>query len=149
MQTPPRPDDQAFAPRHLILFDGGCGFCRRAVLSVAQSDPAGAFQFASLGSDLGRKLLAQRGISQSGAGTMFVLPDWQRSLQPALDRSAAALFIARRLAWPWKSLAALGLLPQRFLDRCYDAVARNRGRLASGANACALPDRAVQDRFLP
>ena len=148
MQTPPRSDDQAIGPRHLVLFDGECGFCRRAVLSVAQSDPSGAFQFASLDSDRGRSLLAQRGIRQSGAGTMFVLPDWQRSSQPALDRSAAALFIARRLAWPWKSLAALGLLPRGFLDRCYDAVARNRSRLASGANGCALPDRAVQDRIL-
>ncbi len=149
MQTLPRPDDQAISPRHLILFDGGCGFCRRAVLSVAQSDPAGAFQFASLDSDLGRKLLAQRGINPSGAGTMFVLPDWQRSSQPELDRAAGTLFIARRLAWPWKSLAALGMLPQQFLDRCYDAVARNRHRLASSTTACSIPDATVQDRFLP
>ena len=119
------------------------------MLAVARLDSAGAFQFASLDSDLAGKLLAERGVAPCGAGTMYVLPDWQRNGQSVLDRAAAALFISRGLAWPWKGLAALGMLPQRFLDRCYDAVARNRHRLAREANACATPDAAVQDRFLP
>lgn len=149
MPTSPSTAAQAPAARHLILYDGGCGFCRNAVLSVARLDPAGAFQFASLDSDLARKLLAGRRVAPGGAGTMYVLPNWQRNGQSVLERAAAALFIAQGLAWPWKGLAALGILPQRFLDRCYDAVARNRHRLAREADACATPDAAVQDRFLP
>ena len=149
MQTSPSTAAQAPAARHLILYDGTCGFCRTAVLSVARFDPAGAFQFTSLDSDLADELLAARRIAPSGAGTMYVLPDWQHNGQSILDRAAAALFITRRLAWPWKGFAALGVLPQRFLDRCYDAVARNRHRLARQADACAIPDAAVQDRFLP
>ncbi len=133
----------------MILYDGGCGFCRNAVLAVARLDPAAAFQFASLDSATAGELLAERSVAPRGAGTMYVLPDWQRNGQAVLERAAAALFIARGLAWPWKGIAALGLLPRRFLDRCYDAVARNRHRLARGANACAMPDTAVQDRFLP
>lgn len=148
MQTSPSTASQASSARHLILYDGGCGFCRNAVLSVARLDLAGAFQFASLDSDLAGKLLAERRIAPSGAGTMYVLPDWRRNGQSVLDRAAAALFIARGLAWPWKGFAALGILPQRLLDRCYDAVARNRHQLARGAGVCATPDRAVQDRFL-
>ena len=149
MQTSPRTAAQAPAARHLILYDGDCGFCRSAVLVVARLDPAGAFQFASLNSDLAGKLLAERRIAPRGAGTMYVLPDWRRNGQPVLDRAAAALFIARGLAWPWKGLAALGILPRPLLNRCYDAVARNRHRLARGTDACATPEAAVQDRFLP
>ena len=149
MQTSPSTASQAAEARHLILYDGGCGFCRNAVLAVARLDPAGTFQFASLDSAIAGKLLAERSIAPRGAGTMYVLPNWQRNGRSVLDRAAAALFIARGLAWPWKGLAALGLLPRRFLDRCYDAVARNRHRLARGSGACAMPDRAVQDRFLP
>lgn len=149
MQTSPSTASQAPAARHLILYDGGCGFCRNAVLSVARLDLAGAFQFASLDSDLAGELLAERRVAPSGAGTMYVLPDWRRNGRSVLDRAAAALFIARGLAWPWKGFAALGILPRRFLDRCYDAVAGNRHRLACEADACATPDVAVQDRFLP
>ena len=149
MQTSPSTDSPAPAARHLILYDGSCGFCRNAVLSVARLDLAGAFQFASLDSDLAGELLAERRIAPSGAGTMYVLPDWRRNGQSVLDRAAAALFIARGLAWPWKGLAALEVLPQRFLDRCYDAVSRNRNRLGCEADACVMPDAAVQDRFLP
>ena len=149
MQTSPRIAAQAPDARHLVLYDGDCGFCQSAVLAVARLDPAGAFQFSSLNSDLARKLLAERRIVPRGAGTMYVLPDWQRNGQSVLDRAAAALFIARGLAWPWKGLAALGILPRRFLNRCYEAVARNRHRLVRGADACATPEAAVQDRFLP
>lgn len=149
MQASPSTGSPAPAARHLILYDGGCGFCRNAVHSVARLDLAGAFQFASLDSDLAGELLAERRIAPSGAGTMYVLPDWRRNGQSVLDRATAALFIARGLAWPWKGLAALELLPRRFLDRCYDAVARNRNRLGSEADACAMPDAAVQERFLP
>lgn len=149
MQTPPRIADRPSAAHHLVLFDGACGFCRRAVLSAARLDSAGAFHFASLDSGLARNLLAERDISPSGANSVLVLPGWQHSRQPVLDRSAAALFIARRLAWPWKGFAALGILPQPLLDACYDTVARNRHRLTSGADACAIPDAAIQDRFLP
>lgn len=148
MQTSPRTAAQAPAARHLVLYDGDCGFCRSAVLAVARLDPAGSFQFASLNSDLAGNLLAERRIAPRGAGTMYVLPEWQRHGQSVLDRAAAALFIAGGLAWPWKGLAALGILPRRFLNRCYDAVARNRHRLVRGTDACAMPEAAVQDRFL-
>lgn len=149
MRTSPSAAARAPAARHLILYDGGCGFCRNAVHSVARLDPAGAFQFASLDSDLAGKLLAERGVAPGGVGTMYVLPNWQRQGRSVLDRAAAALFIAQGLGWPWRGLAALGILPRRFLDRCYDAVARNRQRLAREADSCTVADAAVQDRFLP
>ena len=140
--------DQSSSPRHLVLFDGACGFCQRAVLSVARRDSAGAFRFASLDSELARGLLAEREIVPGGAGSMVVLPDWERSRLPALDRSQGALFIARRLAWPWKGLAAFRVLPRWLLDHCYDAIARNRHRLAGGTESCAVPEAALRDRFL-
>ncbi|MDE0622299.1 MAG: DCC1-like thiol-disulfide oxidoreductase family protein [Bryobacterales bacterium] len=149
MQTSPSKAAQARYARHLILYDGGCGFCRNAVVAVARLDPAQAFQFTSLDSKLAGELLAERRIAPRGAGTMYVLPNWQHGGQSVLDRASAALFIARGLAWPWKGLTALGVLPQWFLDRCYDAVARNRHRLTRGADACEMPDRTVQDRFVP
>ena len=140
--------NRAATATHLILFDGKCGFCRNAVTTVARFDPAGAFRFASLDSELARTLLAERDVVPSVGGTMYVLPEWEGAGTSALDRSRAALFIARRLAWPWKGAAALGILPRRLLDQCYDSVARNRHLLAGGSNACALPDIAAQDRFL-
>ena len=139
---------QAATARHLILFDGECGFCRNAVISVARLDPKGAFRFASLDSDLAQKLLADLDVVPSVVGTMYVLPEWEGNSASALDRSRAALFIARRLEWPWKGAAALGILPRCLLDRCYDAVARNRHLLAGGDNACAFPDTSAHDRFL-
>ena len=148
MQNPSRIADSRPTAQHLVLFDGACGFCRRAALYVARLDSADAFRFAPLQSDLAQGLLAEREISPRGAGSMLVLPEWRHGQRPALDRSAAGLFIARRLPWPWKICAALQLLPRPLLDSCYDALARNRHRLAGGSSACAIPDAAVQDRFL-
>lgn len=43
--------------KSIILFDGDCNFCNQSVQFIINRDPKGYFQFASLQSELGKKLL--------------------------------------------------------------------------------------------
>ncbi len=138
----------ATSPRHLILFDGTCGFCQRSVQLVLPRDSKGAFAFASLESELARQLLAERGTSADGPGSMFVIANWDSAEETVLDKSEAVAFIFRKLDWPWKLFAASGWLPKPLMDRCYQTVARNRHRLAGIPGVCQVPDPAQRDRFL-
>ena len=48
--------------RLLLLFDGVCNFCNDSVLWVIDRDPTERFQFASLQSELGQRLVRERGL---------------------------------------------------------------------------------------
>ncbi len=134
--------------RPIILFDGECGLCHRAVRFVLRRDRAGHFRFAALQSLAARRLLRAIpvDIPQPGeAGDTVVL------LDPASGRvwlrSAAALRIARRLRWPWPLLAIGLALPRCLRDAVYRAVASRRSRGAAPA-VCDLLAAQAADRFL-
>ncbi len=63
-------------------------------------------------------------------------------------RSDAALFLARRLPWPWPLLAAFILLPRPLRDALYGIVARHRYRWFGRRESCMLPSADTADRFL-
>ncbi len=133
---------------HLILYDGACGFCRRAMRFVLPRDSGGIFRYASLESETAQRLLADRGIAAGGSDSLFVLPGWGHQPNTVLEKSTAVLFILRHLDWPWNALAALHCMPRRWLDRGYDWVARNRYRWAGHDDSCPVPDAASGGRFL-
>ena len=64
-----------------------------------------------------------------------------------LDRSDAALEIARGLAGSARWFGVLRVLPRPLRDRAYDVVARRRHRWFP-QGACAIPPPEVRRRFL-
>ena len=131
--------------KHLILFDGGCGLCSRAINFVAQRDTAGIFGFESLLSDRAKGILESRSIRAIDPETSFVLANWNTPRESVLDRSTAAIFVLRRLGWPWAAFAALAWVPKPLRDQLYDQIARNRGKLSGGLPTCSLPETARKD----
>lgn len=130
--------------RSIVLFDGVCVFCNAAVRFIARRDPRGRFAFAALDSRLGRELSA-------GTATPAAVPTTVVLLEPdgrAFRRSAAALRIARRLAWPWPLLWPLVLLPRPLRDALYEAFARRRYGWFGRLDACPVPPPELRERFL-
>lgn len=127
----------------IILFDGVCNLCNRAVDFVIARDPRGIFRFASLQSEAAKPLLARCGMAADSLESIVLVED-----DACHVRSAAALRIARRLTWPWPALYALVVLPRPLRDAVYDWFARHRYRVFGRRQACRLPTPDLAARFL-
>jgi predicted DCC family thiol-disulfide oxidoreductase YuxK len=130
-------------PRHIIVFDGVCNLCNRLVNFIIRRDPAGRFAFAPMQGETGRALLARHGIGAEQVDTFLLIRQGV-----ALQKSDAALEIARQLRGVSRLLLVLRVLPRRWRDWLYSLVARNRYRWFGRRRECAVPDPASADRFL-
>jgi predicted DCC family thiol-disulfide oxidoreductase YuxK len=135
------------APPDILFYDGGCGLCHSAVKLVLYGDADGrAFRFAPLHGETFRKLVSE--ADRAGLPDSVVVRTDDGRL---LARSAASLYIGRRLGGVFGVLAALGsLVPRRLADALYDAIARVRYRLFARPDAaCPLLPPPLRARFLP
>ncbi len=132
-------------PRHLILFDGDCGFCQRAVRFISEFVTDPIFRLAPLDSAEGTRAVAGGTVDVGAFGTLLVVPAGLPKDVAPLQKGAAVLFIIRRLDWPWRLLAVIDFLPSPLLDWTYDQVARHRFLLSGGSEACALPTQTERD----
>ncbi|MFN3597159.1 MAG: thiol-disulfide oxidoreductase DCC family protein [Rubricoccaceae bacterium] len=127
----------------VILFDGVCTLCNRAVQFVIARDPAGRFRFASLASAAGAALLRQAGLPAAHRDSLVLVEGGR-----AYVRSEAALRIARHLrGWRWAG--TLRAVPRPLRDAVYGFVARHRYRVFGKEDACPVPTPALRARLLP
>jgi predicted DCC family thiol-disulfide oxidoreductase YuxK len=129
----------------VVLFDGVCNLCNRVVLFIIDRDPHGRCVFAPLQSPAAQKVLGPLGYRVAEPPESFVVVEDGR----IFERSAAALRIARHLAWPWRWAAALAhLLPLPLRDLVYRFIATRRYRWFGRSATCRLPTPELQSRFL-
>lgn len=126
----------------LLLFDGVCNFCNDSVLWLIDRDPAERFQFASLQSELGQRVVRERGLSSELHS--MVLIEGERTYQ----RSAAALRAARHLRFPWPLLWLLVLVPRALRDLAYDYFAAHRYVWFGKSESCRVPTPELRRRFV-
>jgi predicted DCC family thiol-disulfide oxidoreductase YuxK len=134
--------------RHLLLYDGECGFCHAAVQFVLARDSHGAFDFAALQSTAAAAMLTPFGGRPRELTTFYVLEDYQGTVPRLHSRSDAALSVASGLGWPWRAVTLFRLLPRALRDPLYDLVARHRHVLLGPAEACIVPRPEHRARFL-
>lgn len=127
----------------IILFDGECNLCSSAVRYVLRWERTPWCRFASLQSEAGRRLIAEAGGDPASRATFYLLKEGK-----LLDRSSAALEVARHLRWPWRAFTLFRVVPAWFRDGLYDVVARNRFRWFGRHAVCAIPERAPINRFI-
>jgi predicted DCC family thiol-disulfide oxidoreductase YuxK len=127
----------------VVLFDGVCNLCNRFVRFVVRRDPAGYFQFASLGSDAAVRMLGGGPVPDPLPDSVVLVENGQ-----VFTRSTAALRIARRLTFPWPLAYGLILVPAPIRDLIYDTIARRRYRWFGRRESCMLPGPGLRDRFL-
>ena len=127
----------------IILFDGTCAFCERAVIFIATRDPEGYFRFGASQTPEAAALLAPHGLSRETARSIILIEDGQVYL-----RSTASLRIAARLTWPWSAARVLLWVPRPLRDLAYRIVAAIRHRLAGRSNACEIPPPEIAARLI-
>lgn len=129
--------------RPTILFDGFCNLCNGAVNFVIDRDMRQQFCFASLQSEVGKRLLAQHQLPEAYLRSLVLI-----ERQKAYIKSAAALRIARRLGGLWPLCYVFIVFPPAIRDYLYTIVAKNRYRWFGKSEACRYPTEAERARFL-
>jgi len=128
--------------KYIVFFDGDCGVCNFWVQWILERDTKDQFMFASLQSEFGQQFLSERGLETKEFNTMYL---WKPK-QYYLIKSRAVLKIANLLGGIYK-LSAIGKIIPRFLsDKVYDAISRNRMKLAN--QKCYLPDKHQKKKFI-
>lgn len=118
------------APPAIALYDGACGLCTKTMLRGKRHQRPGAIEWVDSGSEEGQALLRDRGLLGKEQDSLVVIEGARASLE-----SAAVVRLTLRLRWPWKSSAALWIVPKPLRDAGYRQVAARRARHA----ACQLP----------
>lgn len=126
----------------IILFDGSCGLCHRAVRFVLRHERASVITFASLQSATGTSLLSQHRIPVETDAMVLVEGD------SAYVAGVAAVRLSRYLRAPYCWLAVFRILPDGFLNACYRQIAKRRLRWFGSVEACELPAPEQQNRFI-
>ncbi len=127
----------------VLLIDGHCNMCQGLAKFVVGRDKRAVFRFASLQSELGRRLLKEGGMPEDALET-FVMVDNGKYY----TKSTAALRIGRKLGWPWSVAYPAIVVPRFVRDRVYRFVARRRYRWFGRSESCLLPTPEMRSRFL-
>jgi predicted DCC family thiol-disulfide oxidoreductase YuxK len=127
----------------IVLYDGECGLCDAWVQFVLKHDGKKSFQFASLQSDLGRRL-AGTGDGKTADLSSVVL--WIDGT--TYRRSDAICIILRQFGFPWSTLGAMGFIPAFLRIAGYDFVAARRHKWFPPPASCRVPTREDKPRFL-
>ena len=110
--------------RHLLLWDGNCGFCRRIITWVARHDTRRRFE--SLPYQEAAASLVGPEVRRASADALHVVTTGGR----VLKAGRASLFVLGEIGWP---LTARVLMWPPFVwgvELGYGLVARNRGRIS-------------------
>ena len=143
----------------ILLYDGVCGLCNRAVQFILKRDQRGEFRFAPLQGPLANRILRAHGKDLSDLDTIYVVVNCDvmkkegsgegKSGETLLARSDAALFVLRELGGVWRIGAwFLRSMPRGIRDWGYGLIARNRYRVFGRYDVCPVPARGVRARFL-
>ncbi|MEH6939695.1 DCC1-like thiol-disulfide oxidoreductase family protein [Bacillus sp. JJ664] len=126
----------------IILFDGVCNFCNSAVQFIIKHDKQGIFQFASLQSSIGKKLIETNPELKEMDSVILL----QNGI--VKTESTAALHISKKLnGWP-KIFYIFIIIPTPIRNYFYQLFASNRYRLFGKSETCMIPTKEIRDRFL-
>lgn len=127
----------------IVVFDGVCNLCNRAVDFIMRHDHQRRFRFASSQSPVGQALVEAADLPAADTDTVLVIEDGTTFV-----RSDAVLHIARQLGRPWSLLWPLVHLPRPIRDLVYRLIARSRYRVFGRRDTCRIPSPDERNRFL-
>lgn len=125
----------------IIFFDGECNLCNKAVQFVIKRDKKQNFRFASLQSNLGKKILQQYNLVHKSVDSIMVLKGGT-----IFTESTAILKIVRQLDGAWKTLYCFSIVPRSIRNAIYRYIAKNRYKWF-GKTACMVPSDSVNALF--
>jgi predicted DCC family thiol-disulfide oxidoreductase YuxK len=130
--------------KKIILFDGVCNLCNGAVTFIIKHDKQDTFRFASLQSEIGKKLVAERGMDAEELDSIILIDPGVAYYQ----KSTAALEISRELSGGYSLLKNFLFIPEGLRDGIYNFVASNRYKWYGKKESCMIPTPELKSKFL-
>ena len=127
----------------IVLFDGVCNLCNGAVQFIIRHDKKNIFMFASLQSEVGRKILEQYNFPLDELNSFILIEN-----NKAYTRSTGALRVAKKLNGLWPLLYGFIIIPKFIRDSIYNRVAENRYKWFGKKDACMIPTPELKTKFL-
>ena len=131
--------------KQLILFDGSCNLCNNSIKFIIKRDHKDVFRFASLQSDLGKKIIKDKGIITNNVDSIILLNPGKAYYV----KSDAVIEVLKQLKGIWYLLSYFKWIPLNVRNYFYDFVARNRYKWFGNANSdCLVLTDKLKDKFL-
>lgn len=130
--------------KKIILFDGVCNLCNSTVNFIIERDKKDVFRFASLQSEIGQKLVSERGLDPVELESVILI-------EPGIAyyrKSSAAVEIARHLSGGYSYLKYFSILPETLRDGIYNIIANNRYKWFGKEESCSIPTPELTEKFL-
>jgi predicted DCC family thiol-disulfide oxidoreductase YuxK len=127
---------------NVIFFDGYCGLCNKSVDWIIQKDSEHKFRFSPLQGEL-KLRLEESGLHFPQSDSIIMV-----SKNKILEKSTAALRIAKELPFPWKLLSVFSIFPRVIRDYVYDYIARNRFKWFGKSETCRIPTPNEKSLFI-
>jgi predicted DCC family thiol-disulfide oxidoreductase YuxK len=134
--------DKMLLKQPILLFDGECGFCNKAVLFFLKREKNKQMHFAPLQSEAG---LALRNYFEISAKTDSIILIKSHS---AYIKSCAALRLTRYMKGLWPAMMVFVIIPPFIRNLVYDFIAKRRMKWYGRVESCALLTKEDQARFL-
>ena len=132
----------------IVLYDGVCGLCNRAVQFLLKRDRLDRLQFASLQSDLAAKVLNRHGMNHKSLDTVYAVLNYGEPNETLLAKGDAFLFFAGVIDGVWSVASVVKVVPRPVRNWLYDFVARHRYQVFGKSESCMLPDPKQRHKFL-
>lgn len=132
----------------VLLYDGVCGFCNRAVKLLLEHDRRHrTMRFAPVQSEFGQRVVARHPELANVDSVIYVESSATGDERVSI-RSDAALRCARYLGGMWNLFRVAALIPRPVRDFLYDQFAKRRYQLFGKYDTCMLPSPDVRSRFV-
>ncbi len=125
----------------LVLFDGICNLCNRAVDFILKRDPKKRFRFVAIQSEAGQFLMARFNIPAETNSVILIVGAL------VYTQSEAVLEIARLLPFPWRMAVVLKIIPENIRNKMYRWIAKNRYKWFGKKKTCRIPTDKEQKVF--
>jgi predicted DCC family thiol-disulfide oxidoreductase YuxK len=127
----------------IVLFDGECTLCSRAVRFLLRHNHSGNLRFSSIQSEFGSGIVKLAGKTFKRSDTLLLLQD-----NMLYGHSTAALKLTAQLSFPWHLLRIFILVPPIFRDAIYRFIAKNRYNWFGRKSFCLTDENRYKERFL-
>ena len=135
--------DNGQPQKPVIFFDGVCGMCNAFVDLMLRADHKHIFLFAPLQGSTALAMLPPLGNDAREWSMIYV------DEAGVHNQSDASLEVYRRLGGLWGMLGLLRFVPRWLRNPVYRLIAHNRYRWFGKKDACRIPSKEEQLRFLP
>lgn len=134
--------------QNILLYDGICVLCNRAVQFLIKADKKDTLKFAPLQGDFAKTVNLPFVDNPEMLQTVVYLSRHKTEKHRIYVCSDAVLNCLFDLGGLWKSVVLFKIVPRRFRDFIYQFIAMRRYTWFGKYDACILPDDDFRDKFL-